>query len=102
MTMMKCEIVMESNEIVYILFYCITCTIQSSCYCYIVLDLHERPVLTFYMNFAMYAQKQQLQSTPPPNPPHIALCSCLVHVLINCFTMFQNMRHGQTKYTGGS
>ena len=73
--------------------------------CYIVLELHERHVLTFYMNFVMYAQKQQLQCNPPPpppNPPHIALCSCLVHVLKNCFTMFQNMRHGRTKYTGGS
>ena len=53
-----------------ILFYCVTCTIQSSCYCYIVLELHEQPVLTFYMNFAMYAQKQQLQCTPPPLQSH--------------------------------
>ena len=51
-------------------------------------------MLTFYMNCAMYAQKQQLQCTPPPlpththNPLHIALCSCLVHVLKNCFTIY--------------
>ena len=61
---------MESNEFV-IKYSFLLRNVYNSKFllCYIVLELHERHVLTFYMNFAMYAQKQQLQCTPPPPKP---------------------------------
>ena len=69
-----------------------------------LLGLARATCVDFVYEFSNVCTKATTSVPPPPptNPPHIALCSCVVHVLKNCFTMFQNMRHGRTKYTGGS
>ena len=100
MRMLKCEIVMEVINSFIFLFYCVN--VYNSKFLLLLhslLGLGRATSVDFLYEFLNVCTKATTSVYPPL---HIALCSCLVHVLKNCFTMFQNMRPGRTKYTGGS